>query len=491
MLKPTPVLLFLLAGCAVGPNYKQPVVAPADSGQHVAIRTPDSVQAKLDTVVSLRDSLLKLRGADSVALTAGTSSDVAWLNLLKDTVLVQLVRKALEQNRDVQVAMARVRESRALAGAAKGPLYPQLYANGSAATNQVVFGTFGAQRYDALIVQANLQWEIDFWGGIRRSVQAANFDAAAVKEGENAVRLTLVADVATAYVELRELDDDLAISLSTLESRRETLRIAKRRYQQGLISELDVRQFEAEVAGPAAAVALYTRAISQKENQLRVLLGEGPGEIPRGLPLVEVVRGLSVPDSLPAALVAQRPDVKRADREAAASSARIGVAIANRLPQFLVSGSYGTQATGTIGLFKSTNETYLLQGGISIPLFTGGRLVNEQRAAVARADQSRSAYEQAVLVALGEVSDALVGVRTSRDQAAALDLQVAALERAEALANMRYQAGLSSYLDLLDAQRALYTAQLAQAQTRRLRLVSAVQLYKALGGSWNQEEAAN
>jgi multidrug efflux system outer membrane protein len=300
-----------------------------------------------------------------------------------------------------------------------------------------------------------------------------------------------VADVATAYVELREFDDDLAISLSTLESRRETLRIARRRYEQGLISELDVRQFEAEVAGPAAAVALYTRAVSQKENQIRVLLGEGPGEIPRGLPLVEVVRGLSVPDSLPSTLVSQRPDVRRADAAAAASNARIGVAIANRLPQFLVTGSYGTQATGTIGLFRSSTETYLLQGGISIPLFTGGRLVNEQRAAVARADQFRSAYEQTVLVALSEVSDALVGVRTSRDQAAALDLQVAALQRAEALANMRYQAGLSSYLDLLDAQRQLYTAQLTQAQARRVRLTSAVQLYKALGGSWTQPTTSN
>ena len=476
--------LVLLAACAVGPSYKPPVVVPESS--QVTIRTPDSVQAKLDTVVQVRDSLLRLKAEPSMELKSGVSSDVAWINLLQDTVLVQLVRRAIDQNRDVQLAMARVREARALAGAAKGPLYPQLYAVGSASTNQVVFGTFGVQKYDALIIQANLQWEIDFWGGIRRSVQAANFDAAAVKEGENAVRLTLVADVATAYVELREFDDDLAISLSTLESRRETLRIAKRRYEQGLISELDVRQFEAEVAGPAAAVAVYTRAISQKENQLRVLLGEGPGEIPRGLPLSETVRGLNVPDSLPATLVAQRPDVKRADREAAASTARIGVAIANRLPQFLVTGSYGTQATGTIGLFRSNTETYLLQGGISIPLFTGGRLENEQRAAVARADQSRSAYEQTVLVALGEVSDALVGVRTTRDQAAALDLQVAALQRAEVLATLRYQSGLSSYLDLLDAQRALYTAQLAQAGTRRQRLTSAVQLYKALGGSWTQ-----
>jgi multidrug efflux system outer membrane protein len=489
MRKSIPLFLALLAGCAVGPTYRQPVVAPADTGQHVAIRTPDSIQARLDTVVRVRDSLRRASAERQVEVTSGTTADVAWLNLLQDTVLVQLVRRAVDNNRDIQLAMARVREARALANASKGPLFPQLHANGSASTNQVVFGTFGTQKYDALIVQANLQWEVDFWGGIRRSVQAANLDAVAVREGENAVRLTLVADVATAYVELRELDDDLAISLRTLQSRRETLRIAQRRYEQGLISELDVRQFEAEVAGPAAAVAFYTRGISQKENQLRVLLGEGPGEIPRGLPLVDVVRGLNVPDSLPSTLVAQRPDVKRADAAAAASSARIGVAIANRLPQFLVTGSYGTQSPTTALLFKSSTETYQLQGGISIPLFTGGRLVNEQRAAEARADQFRSAYEQTVLVALGEVSDAMVGVRTSADQAAALDLQVAALERAQVLATMRYQAGLSSYLDLLDAQRALYTAQLAQAQTRRLRLVSAVQLYKALGGSWTQETA--
>ena len=184
MHKSTPFFLLLLAGCAVGPSYQAPAVAPEST--QVTIRTPDSVQAKLDTVVQVRDSLLKLKAEPSIDLKSGTTSDVAWLNLLQDTVLVQLVRRALEQNRDVQVAMARVREARALAGAAKGPLYPQLYANGSASTNQVVFGTFGAQRYDALIIQANLQWEIDFWGGIRRSVEAANFDAAAVQESENA-----------------------------------------------------------------------------------------------------------------------------------------------------------------------------------------------------------------------------------------------------------------------------------------------------------------
>jgi len=477
--------LVLAQSCAVGPSYKRPVVAPETP--QVTIRTPDSVQAKLDTVVHLRDSLLRTPEKPSLALRSGTGEDVAWLNLLQDTVLVQLVRHAVIQNRDVVLATARVREARALAGAAKGPLFPQLYANGAASTNQVVFGSLGTQTYDALRVTGDMQWEIDFWGGIRRSVQAANFDAAAQKEGERAVVLTVVSDVAAAYVDLRALDDELAISERTLESRRETLRIAQRRFSQGLISELDVRQFEAEVAGPAAAVAAYTRLVSQKENQLRVLLGEGPGVIPRGLPLAETVRGLEVPDSLPSSLVSQRPDVMKADRELAAATARIGVATANRLPQFLVTGSYGTQATNTADLFRTTTEIYLLQGGISIPLFTGGRLVNEQRAAQARADQSRAAYEQTVLVALREVGDALVGVRTSRDQAAALDLQVAALMRARALADMRYQAGLSSYLDLLDAERALFASELAQAQTRQLQLVSVVQLYKALGGSWTED----
>ena len=185
MHKPIPLFLLLLAGCAVGPNYQAPAVAPEST--QVTIRTPDSVQAKLDTVMQVRDSLLKLKGEPSIDLKSGTTSDVAWLNLLQDTVLVQLVRRALEQNRDIQIAMARVREARALAGAAKGPLYPQLYANGAVSTNQVVFGTFGAQRYDAVIIQANLQWEIEFWGGIRRSVEAANDNLGEIKSRQQAL----------------------------------------------------------------------------------------------------------------------------------------------------------------------------------------------------------------------------------------------------------------------------------------------------------------
>ncbi len=479
MRKPNPLFLVaFLGGCAVGPSYKAPpAVAPEVTS--LSIRTPDSVQAKLDSVVQLRDSLQGQPEGVSARLET-----VAWINLLRDTVLVDLVRQAIASNRDVQVAIARVQEARAQAGAAKGPLFPQVFANGSASTNQAVFGAFPPQKFDALRVTADVQWELDFWGGIRRSVQAAKFDAQAQEEDRKAVVLTLVSDVATAYIELRELDDDLAIALRTLESRRETLRIARRRYEQGLISELDVRQFESEVAGPAANVAQFTRLITQKENLIRVLLGQGPGPIPRGLPLSDVVTGLDVPDSLSSTLVAQRPDVRRADRELAAATARIGVAVANRLPVFLVTGQYGTQAQNSGDLFRSTTELYTLQGGISIPLFTGGRLENEQRAAEARAQQSRSAYEQTVLVALQEVSDALVGVRTARDQAAAQDLQVAALQRAYRLANLRYEGGLSSYLDLLEAQRALYIAELSQAETRRVRLASAVQLYKALGGSW-------
>lgn len=480
MRRPTSLLLALLAGaCAVGPSYrKPPVVAPEVTS--IAIRTPDSIQAKLDSVVMLRDSLM---GPPE----RGTQLEgVAWATLLRDSVLVDLARRAVANNRDLQVAVARVREARAQAGAAKGPLFPQVYANGVASTNRSVFGSFGAQDFDVLRVTGDVAWELDFWGRIRRSAQAAGFDAAAATEDRRAVTLTLVADVATAYVELRELDADLAIAQRTLESRRETLRLARRRFEQGAISELDVRQFESEVAGPAANVAQFTRLLAQKENQIKVLLGEGPGPVPRGLPLSEVVAGLDVPDSISSALVAQRPDVRRADRELAASTARIGVAVGNRLPQFLVTGQYGTQAETTGALFRSSSEIYTLQGGISIPLFTGGRLLNEQRAAEARAEQSRYRYEQTVLVAFREVSDALVGVRTSRDQAAAIDLQVASLERALKLATMRYEAGLASYLDLLDAQRALYAAELAQTEAQRIRLSSAVQLYKALGGSWDQ-----
>jgi outer membrane protein, multidrug efflux system len=217
-----------------------------------------------------------------------------------------------------------------------------------------------------------------------------------------------------------------------------------------------------------------------------VLLGDGPRPVPRSGSLTEAVRSLTVPDSIPAALLARRPDVQQAERGLAAATARIGAAQAARLPTFSITGSYGTQASSTSNLFDSSREIYQLLGGVSIPLFTGGFLSSQAEAARARAEQAQAQYEQTVLVALGEAGDALVGVRTARDITTAQQTEAQALRRALELAERRYTSGVAGYVEVLDAQRSLFDAELALSQARLQQLEAAVQLYRAVGGSWTR-----
>ena len=222
----------------------------------------------------------------------------------------------------------------------------------------------------------------------------------------------------------------------------------------------------------------------QQENALSLLLGEPPGEIPRGRPLQEVIQSVTVPDSLPGALIARRPDVMRAQRELQASLARIGVAVANRLPTITVAGEYGAQRPQFNKLLSGQGDIYTVQAGLSFPLFTGGRLLNEQRAARARADESKAQYQQTVLVALSESADALAGVRLGRDQLVAQQTQARALAIAAGIAERRYASGVSSYLEVLTAEQSLFNAQLNLVQVEQQYLAATVQLYKALGGNW-------
>ena len=479
--------LLAAAGC-VGPSTRlTPMPTPP-------ARAGDSLTAPASR--HFLDSLATVRGeerADSGAaelwrprpLALDTLGDRAWLAVLQDSTLVALVDSAVANNRDFRAAVARVREYRALAGVAMADLFPQISTNGSASKNQSVFGSFPAQNFTAFRVTADLSWELDFWGRLRRQSQAGRFDLAGREEDERAALITLVSDVATAYLELRELDQELAISEQTLESRRATLALARRRFTEGVISELDVRQFESEAAAPAARVAEFARQRAEKEHQLSLLLGRSPGPIARGRPLEAAVQAVAVPDSIPAEFLLRRPDVRRAEHDLQAALARVGLALGNRLPKVMLTGQYGRQRQTFHDLFDSSNEVYLAQAGISLPLFTGGRLLNQQRAASARADQARDHYEQTVLAALGESDDALSGLRLYRDQLVAQTTQVQALGRAFALAQRRYESGVSSYLEVLDAQRGLFTAQLALVQLQRQYLGATVRLYKALGGSWS------
>ncbi len=474
------LFLFLGAACAVGPSYQEPAIAPAGSAVGLSPR-PDSIRA-------FYDSLAVTDSAPAAATTLrADSADLAWLAVLRDTTLLRLVSLAVRENRDVQTAMARIREFRAQVGVARSGLFPQLDANAAASTNQIALGAFDPVSYDALRVTADLQWELDFWGRLRRGVQASRADLEGQEAAYRATLLTLVSDVSTAYLGLLELGQEEAIAERTLASRRATLALARDRFESGVISELDVHQFESEVAVPAAALAQARRLRSQREHELAALVGRLPFDIPSDASLASAVETIQVPDSLPATLLGRRPDVREAERAFAASVARVGVAQASRLPRISITGNYGSQSSTADDLFTSNTEVYQLQAGVSIPLFTGGRLANEARAAGARAEQARLRFEQTVLQAFREASDALIGVRTARDQRLAQQSQVVALRKASELADIRYRGGVASYLEVLDAERQLFSAELGLSQTQLLELSSVVLLYRALGGSWTVE----
>jgi multidrug efflux system outer membrane protein len=485
---PASALLLALgtAGCAVGPSYRPQEVVPS-STRIGAAASSKGARAFFDSVAAARthDSLAIGRVPPAPrTLLPDSLASLAWLDIFHDSTMVGLVRTALSQNRDLQTAVGRIREFRAEVGIARAPLFPSLTANGSVSTNQVAIGSFPPTSYDAFRVTGDVAWELDFWGKMRRGVEAARADLASQEASQRAVVLSLVSDVSTGYLALLELDQERVIAERTLASRQATLNLAQQRFNQGLTSELDVRQFEAQVAVPAATLAQTERLRAEQEHQLSLLLGEAPSTVVRGGTLVEAVNALSVPDSLPAALLARRPDVQQAERAFAAATARIGVAEAARLPTVSIGGYYGTQVPKAGDLFTSNGEIYQALAGISLPLFTGGRLINQTRAARARADQARSQYEQSVLVALREASDALVGVRTSRDQVVAAQTQAQALRRAVQLAELRYRTGIASYIEVLDAQRGLFDAELGLSQAQLRQLAAAVQLYKALGGTW-------
>jgi multidrug efflux system outer membrane protein len=486
-------LVCAATGCAVGTGYRRPELGmPAEWRR--TDPAADSLRPFYDSLMANRDTLPLTPGAPEPAspdtsdrsgvFLTDTTANLAWFDLLRDPALRQLIETAIRENRDVRVAIATIDEFRAQYGVAKGDFFPQISLNAQGGRTKTVLGSLGSFTYNQLTATANVVWELDFWGRIRRSTEAARNDLLAQRENQRAVVLTLVGDVASAYLQLRQLDLELEISRRTLDANRETFRLARRRFDQGLISELDVRQFEAEVASPAASVALLEGQITQTENFLSLLVGRNPGGIPRGRPLTEVLGALSVPAFSPASLLERRPDVRRAEAQLHAATARIGVAKGDLLPQLLVTGDYGTYSRNTDDLFKKNSEIYQILGGVSMPIFTGGRVGKQVDVARARAEQSRYSYEQTVLTALREVEDAVAGVRASRNQVAAQQTQVDALRRALRLAELRYQSGASSYLDLLDAQRSLFGAELALAQVQGQQATAAVTLYKALGGGW-------
>jgi multidrug efflux system outer membrane protein len=481
------------AGCAVGPGYERPATEappawrtaplPADS----LLTAGDSGARPVDSLGRAMLSSMTVPAPDS-AIPVDTIADLEWWELLRDDTLHAMLRTALANNRDLRAAAARVDEFRAQYRVARGPILPQVSATGALSTNQLAFGGQPVQ-FDVVHVAGEVQWELDFFGRIRRGMFAARNEELAREEDRRAAVLSIVSEVAVQYFTLRQYDQQLAIAERTLHDRLEFLHIVQRRFDQGLVSELDLKQFEAEVANPAAQLAQLRRLVTQQENLLSQLLGQSPGVTPRGLPLADQVAKVAVPAGIPSQLLDRRPDVLAAERGFEAATNRIGLAWGDRLPRFLITGQYGRRNDEFSGLFDSSNEIYQAYLGVSIPLFTGGQLAGRVDVARAQAEQARLRWEQAVLTAYREVDDALIGVRTARDQVEAKQAQVDALRQALHLSELRYDEGLSSYIEVLDAQRNLFSAELDLTGIQRTQLATVVQLFRALGGGWPAEGA--
>jgi multidrug efflux system outer membrane protein len=336
-------------------------------------------------------------------------------------------------------------------------------------------------------LQGNLAWELDLWGRVRRANEAARAELLSKEENRRAVVLQLVSGVAESYFNLLQFDAQLDIARGTLQSWEESVRIARARLKQGVTSRLDLDQFVAARANAVVRTAELERQMVQAENQLSVLLGRKPFTIPRGRSLTDQVMPPSVPAGLPSDLLQRRPDLLQAEQELAAATAHVGVAKADRFPRISLTGLLGVSSPKLSRLFTDPASFGVAGVGVTAPLLNGPALGFQQEAAEAQARQAVAQYQERVLTAFREVEDSLVAVRTLLVQHDAQRQQVTALQSALRLAELRYKGGLANYLDVLVARRNLFEAELSLTGTRRLHLVSVVQLYKALGGGWSPD----
>jgi multidrug efflux system outer membrane protein len=463
MRKPVVIgLSCFLMSCAMGPDYERPKMDMAES----------------------------FRMAD-VSLDAPSIANLPWWELLRDEPLQQLMRIALEENKDLQRAVAVVEEFQARALIARSDYLPGMSVSGNAPSlgRKTIFLFPGFANPFNYYLQGTLTWELDLWGRVRRSNEAARADLLSKEENRRAVVLQLVSGVAESYFNLLQFDMQMDIAKRTLQSWEESVRIAQARLKQGMTSRLDTDQFEAERANAAARMAELERQMVQAENQLSVLLGRKPFSIPRGRALTDQVMPPAVPPGLPSELLQRRPDLLQAEQQLAAATARIGAAKAERFPKISLTGLLGVASPQLSQLFTDPASFGVAGVGLAAPLLNGQVLGFQQEAAEAQARQAVAQYEQTVLTAFREVEDSLVAVRTVRVQTDAQQQQVTALQSALKLAELRYKGGLANYLDVLVARRNLFEAELSLTGTRRLHLVSVVQLYKALGGGWSPEMA--
>ncbi len=455
----------VLGGCAVGPNYKRPVVAEPQM----------------------------FRG--QATAEAASLADLPWWEVFQDTILKNLIEEAISNNYDGKIAAARVQEARANFVVSRSDLFPSLDYSASVSRGKIepgVLGSPGAPAPRASNFYSGtvaMSWELDIWGRVRRSTEAARATLLATEEARRGVWLTLVSDLAQAYFELLALDVRLQIARDSTDAYQSTYNVFQDRLQVGVASRLETSRADGALGAAQASIPQLESDIVAKENQISILLGRSPIPIPRGLPMYAQAVVPTVPAGLPSALLERRPDLRQAEQQLVRANARIGVAKAEFFPTLSLTALFGTASPEVSALTGGSATIWAVAGMLSGPLFNAGRTLGNYRVSLAQWEQAKLQYEQAVLTALREVSDALTALGKLNEAETGQERSVKALAQAVTYATDRYRYGFASYFEVLEAQQQLYPAQNTLAQIRRDRLLAHVRLYKALGGGWSLTDA--
>jgi outer membrane protein, multidrug efflux system len=458
--------LAFLSGCAVGPDYKRP-----------ALNTPAAYRA----------------ASSDVAARAGTNSfaDLGWWEVFQDPQLTTYIHDALTTNWDIKVAAARVLQAEAVARVTRSQFMPTVGAGGDWSTTRasehgpspIPFG-MNPQKEDGSIYATMATYEIDLWGKIRRANEAARARLLGTLDAQEVVRQTLVAQVATAYLELLELDHELAIARRTYDVRTNSLALTTARETGGVAGLQDVAQAKILVYSAEASIVNIERLREQQENALCILLGRNPGTIQRGAGFTAQQLRTEVPAGLPSSLLERRPDVRAAEQQLVAANADIGQAKAAFYPQVTLTGLYGFQSVALSDLFTGGAQTWKFGPTVTMPLFTGGALRGNLQLAQAQFQESLALYQKSVQNAFREVSDSLIAYQRSQEYRSRQEENTQAHRTATDLANIRYEGGVTSYLEVLYNEQELFSSELNLAQARLNELLSVVGLYRSLGGGW-------
>ena len=452
----------LNAGCKVGPNYHRPAVQPP---------------------TAFRD----LSENPQVQAQAASYADLPWWQVFQDPQLQELVRTALKQNYDLQLATERINAARAQVAISRSRLFPQVQGNADfSGGKEHNFQT----KTNFLTLTADAAFQLDFFGRLRRATEASRADLLATEDARQTVILTLVSDVASDYFALLQLDLQLQITRETVKTQEDSVKLTNLRVEHGVATKLDVLQAQQVLDTANAQIPDLERQIAQEENAISILLGNYPQAVPRGRPLVEQPLPPEVPPGMPSSLIERRPDIREAEQVLVAANAEIGVAKAQFFPQISLTGSGG----GSFGRSSAFSSLMSSQVGIwsygaqvSQPVFTGGALRGNLRVAKSQHQQALISYRQTIQRAFGDVSDALIGYEKFHQVRVRQEDTVKDLQESVRLSNLRYKGGTTTYLEVLDGQRSLFSAELTLAGARGTEYQSLVQLYRALGGGWQQQ----